>query len=507
MASRDLEQALTSLDAMEARRYALRYALVSAEWLAETADPEKAAPGRGEAVAGLEEMDREVLCGAEMGAALDVLDAHREELGFKDAARLRVLGRDRSEQTRIPNELAGAMSRAVNDATMAWRRAKRDNDWGVFAPHLDAVVALCRRQAACLDPGRDPYDVLLDLYEPGCDQAFYDRFFERVRACVVPLVERVAAAPQLSRSCVTGAFDPERQWALARDLALFEGVDPEKLVMGRTEHPFSDGIDSGHVFIATHIYEDDVLSNVFSVLHEGGHAMYEAGVDPEFDRTCLAGGTSMGMHEAQSRFFENYVGRSRAFAGPLLAAVASHFPEKLAGVTAEDLYRAENRVEPSLVRTEADELTYPLHVMVRYEVEKGLLSGKLAAADVPAAWGRLYREYLGVEVPNDRRGALQDIHWSQASIGYFPTYALGGAYGAQLLHAMTTDLEAAGRGFDEVLASGDLAPVRAWLGDRVWRWGRSKEPRPIVEEACGEPFDPGYYCDYLERKFGELYGL
>lgn len=371
MASRDLEQALSSIDAMEARRYALRYALVSAEWLAETADPEKAAPGRGEAVAGLEEMDREVLCGAEMGAALDVLEAHREGLGLKDAARLRVLGRDRSEQTRIPNELAGAMSRAVNDATMAWRRAKRDNDWGVFAPHLDAVVALCRRQAACLDPGRDPYDVLLDLYEPGCDQAFYDRFFERVRACVVPLAERVAAAPQPSRACVAGAFDPDRQWALARDLALFEGVDPEKLVMGRTEHPFSDGIDSGHVFIATHIYEDDVLSNVFSVLHEGGHAMYEAGVDPEFDRTCLAGGTSMGMHEAQSRFFENYVGRSRAFAGPLLAAMASHFPEKLEGVTAGDLYRAENRVEPSLVRTEADELTYPLHVMVRYEVEKG----------------------------------------------------------------------------------------------------------------------------------------
>lgn len=507
MSANQLEQALASLDAMEARRYALRYALVSTEWLAETADPEKAAPGRGEAVAELDDMDREVLCGAEMGAALDAMAAHADALDFKDAARLRVLGRDRSQQTRIPAELSGAMSRAVNDATMAWRRAKRENRWDIFAPHLDAVVGLSRRQATCLDPDRDPYDVLLDLYEPGCDQAFYDRFFERVRACVVPLAEKVAAAPQLSRECMAGAFDPERQWQLTRDLALFEGVDPEKLVLGQTEHPFSDGIDSGHVFIATHIFENDVLSNVFSVLHEGGHAMYEAGVDPDFDRTCLAGGTSMGMHEAQSRFFENYVGRSRAYAGPLLALMASHFPEKLGSVSAEELYRAENRVEASLIRTEADELTYPLHVMVRYEVEKKLISGELAAADVPAVWNQLYQEYLGVDVPDARRGALQDIHWSQASIGYFPTYALGGAYGAQLLRAMKRDLANAGTGFDDVLASGDLEPVRAWLGEKVWRWGRSKEPAQIVAEACGEPFDPGCYCDYLEEKFSELYGL
>lgn len=507
MAAMSDVQALEALDALEARRYALHYGLVSAQWLAETADPPKAAANRGEALAELEERDRELLCGPELGAVLGELEAHRNALDFSTAARLDVLTRDRSEERRIPAELAGAKARLTNEAGVAWRRAKEDDDWDAFAPYLDRMVELCRQEAAHLDPDRDPYDVMLDRFEHGTDRAFYDRLFDRLQACAAPLVARVAAAPQLSRACVEGSFSPDVQWHLSADLARAEGVDEQKLVLGRTEHPFSEGMDSQHVFIATHIYEDDVLSNVFSMLHEGGHALYEAGVDPAFDLTCLRGGTSMGMHESQSRFFENLVGRDRAFAGPLLELLRARFPERMANVTADELYRAENRVEPGLVRTEADELTYPLHVMARYEVEKMLVSGEITAAAVPEVWARLYRELLGVEVPNNRSGALQDVHWSQGYLGYFPTYALGSAYASQFRSAMERDLEAAGTPYAEVLASGDLAPVRSWLGERVWQWGRSKEPGEIVEDACGGPFDPECYCGYLTEKFSALYGL
>lgn len=506
--STDLQvaSALDALNDIEKRRYALYYALASIGWLAETADPPKATPGRGEALAELDARYNELLTGPELGAALDVLrDA--DGLTWQQRAQVRVASRDRAEQSAIPPELAARWCKLTNEATAAWLEAKANNRWEVFEPYLDRLVALAKERCERIDPGRDPYDVALDQNEHGTDRAFYDAFFAELRETVVPLVHAVERAPQISADCVRGTFDRAGQWELTRDLAFSEGVDPEKLVLAETEHPFSEGIDSDHVFIATHIYPDDVLSGVFSVLHEGGHAMYEAGVDPAFNYTCLRGGTSMGVHESQSRFFENMVGRSRAYAPRLLAAMATHFPDQMRDVTAHELYKACNRSQPSLVRTEADELTYPLHIMVRYEVEQALFAGEVTAAGVPALWAEKYRQYLGIEVPDDRRGALQDVHWSQGMFGYFPTYALGSAYAAQFAHAMAQDLAAAGTPFHDVLASGDLAPVRAWLERNVWQWGRAKEPAQIVADACGEPFDPGHYTRYLTDKFSALYHL
>lgn len=507
MAHSDLQDTLAALDALELRRYALRYGMISALWLAETADPAACAHNRGEAMATLQEDDRQLLCGEESQAIVTQLEAHKSQLDFFRAAQLRVMDRDQQEQLRIPAPLAGRIARLTNEATDAWKRAKQKDCWDDFAPYLDQLVAASKEMAVALNPEADPYDTLLDLFEHGTSRAFYNAFFDQLKATVVPLVAAVTKAPQLSNECVRGYFDPAVQWELSRDLATSEGVDPQKLVLGQTEHPFSDAIDSQHVFIATHIYPDDLLSNVFSMLHEGGHAMYEAGVDPAYDLTCLHGGTSMGMHEAQSRFFENLVGRDLAFAKPLLALLTSHFPEQLASVTPDEFFLAANRVEPSLVRTEADELTYPLHVMVRFEIEKQLFDGSLTAAQVPEVWAQLYRSYLGVEVPDNRRGALQDVHWSQASFGYFPTYALGSAYGAQLLHALKASLAADGTSWEEVLASGNLAPVRAWLKDHIWRWGRAKEPAELILEATGEPFDARFYCDYLAEKYTRLYSL
>ena len=353
-------------------------------------------------------------------------------------------------------------------------------------------------------PGQDAYDTLLDDFERGTSRAFYDAFFSQVKDCVVPLVSAMRERGwQPSRVCIEGTFDHDTQMALARDLLDIEGLRASALTLAETEHPFTDSVCSAHAYIATHVYENDVISNVYSMLHEGGHAMYEQNIDPTYDRTILNGGVSSGVHESQSRFFENYVGRSEAFAPVLLGALRRRFPGRFDGVNARELYLAVNRAEPGLVRTEADELTYPLHIIIRYEIEQMLFDGTAAARDVPALWNERYASYLGLEVPSDTLGCLQDVHWSCGDLGYFPTYALGSAFGAQLKAAMV----AGGMDFDAVCASGDLAPIREWLRTNIWHWGRAKDSDELMLAACGEPFSPAYYTDYLTQKFSSLYGL
>ena len=495
---------MEALDSLERTLFSLGYAMGEIGSLGPVIDPPKATEERAEALATLQQASVEALCDPAVGSLLDRLEQEPELVGKTRMAQIKILKRDRAALVDVPAEEQAEFSRLTVEANDVWRRAKPANDWESFAPYLDRIVAALKSMAAKKDAEKDPYDVWLNEYEWGTDRAFYDRFFSQVKDCVVPLLaDCVASRHKPGHSCVDGNFDEERQWKLARDLMSLEGLDEGALWIGRTEHPFTGGPSRGFVIIASHVYQDNLLSNVFSMLHEGGHALYEQNVDPEYRYTSLRGGTSMGMHEAQSRFFENLVGRSEAFAAPLLQCLVKRFPGQLRSVTPHLLYLAENCAEPGLVRTEADELTYPLHILVRYEIEQLLFSGEARAADVPRLWAQKYREYLGVSVPDNTRGALQDTHWSDGSFGYFPTYALGSAYGAQLKAAMV----AGGMDFDAVCASGDLAPIREWLRDRIWRWGRSKDSGELIEAACGEPFSPVYYTDYLTEKFSTLYRL
>ena len=499
-----LGEDLLTLDRLERRLASLGYASTIINFNGETCDPPRATTARGEALGELEQLRVEILCGSEMGGVLERLKAQSDDLTDTRRAQLHVLMRDRREAMVVPPEEQAAFTRLTVEADAIWRHAKITNDWDMFEPYLDRIVEALRKQASLLDDTRDPYDVWLDRYERGTSMAFYDELFDQLKACVVPLVGGITRVGwQPSTRCVQGRFDVERQLRLSRELMELEGVPSDALVLAQTEHPFSDGVSSGHAFIATHIYEDDVLSNVYTMLHEGGHALYELNVDPSFDYTSLRGGTSMGIHESQSRFFENTIGRSRAFMKPLLEVMARCFPGRFNGVSQRELYQAANRAEPTLIRTEADELTYPLHIIVRYEIEKRLFSGELSAADVPGTWDMLYHRYLGIRVPNDSMGALQDTHWAWGSLGYFPTYALGTAYDAQFLHAMHED----GLDVEACAAEGNLAPVRAWLRGHVWRYGRALDAPDIIMGACGEPFDATYYTDYLEAKYRELYRL
>ena len=281
------------------------------------------------------------------------------------------------------------------------------------------------------------------------------------------------------------------------------GLDPAHVGLSTTEHPFTTSLGS-HLDerITTHYYEEDFASSLYSVIHEGGHALYDTGSDDSLAYTVLDGGVSMGIHESQSRFYENLLGRSRAFCDYLFPVLAETFPAQMAGHNAEELYRALNRAEPSLIRTEADELTYCLHVLVRYELEKRVMAGELAVHDLPGEWNRLYKEYLGVDVPDDKHGVLQDSHWSGGSIGYFPSYALGSAYGAQFLRKMKETVDV-----DDCLRRGDFAPINQWNRQHIWQYGCLYRPGELFEQAAGATFDPTVYANYLEEKFSSLYNL
>ena len=482
------------------------YLLHLAEWDGATVAPPKGAAARGEAMGALAGEYHELLTGTpalETVAALQEANG-RGELDAQTADELRIFARDQREAMAIPTEAEEEWTKLVCEADAVWHMAKTGNDWASFEPYAQRIVDTLKQRAACIDPARDAYDVLLDQYERGLTRESFDAFCAAVKSTVVPVLHEITArGEQPQADFLTANVPAPVQMDLSYDLMRLVGLDMDAATLAQTEHPFSDSAAAGDARIATHIYEDNLISNVYSMIHESGHAIYEQQVNPAYAYTCLAGGTSMGIHESQSRFFENTVGRSRAFMGPLLTLLRKHVPKVYAGVSEDELYRAVNIAQPSLIRTEADELTYPLHIMVRYEIERALFAGDATAKDIPALWSKYMREYLGIEVPNDREGCLQDTHWSGGSFGYFPTYALGSAYDAQFIPAMERDgVDLAG-----ACAAGDLAPVRSWLRDKIWQHGRAQDAPELIQGACGAPFDAHFYCDYLVKKFSELYQL
>ena len=365
------------------------------------------------------------------------------------------------------------------------------------------LIAARLAQARYFAPDRDPYEVLLDRYEKGLTIAQCDEFFATLRETIVPLLADIQTRGKAVRTDFLDQEWPiDAQRRVSKKIMELWGLDPAHCYLAESEHPFTTEFWRGDVRITTHYMPRDIFSNLYSVAHEGGHALYELNINPDYDYTVVTHGATMGIHESQSRLFENLVGRSRAFVHYLYPTLKELFPAQLADVSADEIWRAVNRAEPGLIRTEADELTYSLHIMVRYELEKALMQGTLAVADLPAAWNAKYKEYLGVDVPDDAHGCLQDIHWSMGDIGYFPSYALGSAYGAQALDDLRKTND-----FDAQWANGDVEPLKAALKERVWQWGSMKEPAWLVESLCGGKFDPHHFTDYLKKKYTELYEL
>ena len=488
---------------MQKEYYAFQYAEGMLYYDSVTGAPKGSTQGRGEAMAILSGRDFELLASPRVGELLDFLESHRAELTELQSAEVRVLRREYDQISKIPKDEYTAYAALTNDATAVWHSAKENNDYAAFAPYIDRLVDAKRRFAGYFEPGKDAYDVWLDRHERGMTADRLEAFFSVLRATIVPLIRRITeSGRQPDNSFLLQNYPLEGQRALSDYLMKALTIDRRYCAIAESEHPFTIEFSKHDVRITTRYDRSNLAFAMFSTIHEGGHALYELYTGDDLMYTFLAHGTSMGIHESQSRLFENMLGRSEAFIQMLYPKLRELFPSQLDKTSAHDFWLAVNRAEPSLIRTEADELTYCLHVMVRFDIERKLFDGEITAKDIPALWKTLMKETLGVDVPDDRRGALQDSHWSGGSFGYFPSYAVGSAYAAQFYHAMekALDIEAA-------VSAGDLTPLSGWLEEKIWRFGSAKEPDELLMTATGEAFDPKYYLDYLTRKFEGVYGL
>jgi len=498
-----LDQAREKLAALQKTASAYHHALGLLFYDGATSAPRGTAANRGQTMAVLSRELYRLNTGPDTAELLAFLAENRGSLDRRERRTLDLLRKESLKLERIPAEEYMAFRQLSVEANAVWRTAKERGDFALFEPYLQKRFDMSRRIAGYCDPAADPYDYWLCDNEEGVSRALCDEFFAAVYRRVVPLLQAVTARPKPDNAVIKGRFPAAQQAILARRLMDVLRLDPLHVGLSTTEHPFTTSLGSHHdERITTHYYEDDYSYSMFSVIHEGGHALYNTGSDDSLAYTALDGGVSMCVHESQSRFYENYLGRSRAFCEYLFPILREIFPDHLRRHTAEEFYRAVNRVEPTLIRTQADELTYCLHVMVRYELEKAVMDGALAVHDLPGEWNRLYREYLGVDVPDDKRGVLQDSHWADGYLGYFPSYALGNAYGAQFLRKMKESVDV-----DECLRRGDLGPINDWNREHIWQYGRLYRPGELFEKAAGEAFDPAVYTDYLEKKYAELYDL
>ena len=502
MPYQSVSEAVAALKKHQATMSAYNHALGVLYLDATTAAPSDTWEGRGRTMEIMSEITYKLSTDPENGELLSYLEANLEELDAQTKREVEVLRKGFDQTRKIPAEEYVAYSVLMNDAQAVWAKAKNEDDFASFAPYLEKIIDFSRKFAGYYNPQMKPYDALLNEYEEGLNMETLDVFFAQLRETIVPLIAKIKAVPQIDDAFLHKHYPVDVQRKFSDFLMEVLDMDRTHCGIAETEHPYTTNFNNKDVRITTHYHEDNLVSSMFSVIHEGGHALYELGADDCYNYTALSGGVSMGIHESQSRFYENIIGRSRAFVHAIFPKVKELFPEQLEGIDEEMFYRAINRAEPSLIRTEADELTYALHVMVRYEIEKQLIAGTLKVAEVPGEWKRLYREYLGVDVPNDSKGCLQDSHWSGGMVGYFPSYALGSAYGPQMLVKMEAEL---GDIWADV-AEGDLSRVTGWLKENIHRHASFKKPGALFEEVCGK-FDAAYYTDYLTKKYTELYNL
>lgn len=475
-------------------------------WDQQTYMPPQGAGPRAQQLATIDRLAHEILIAPETAT---LLDAAQKELNgasedSDEACLIKVARRHYNRGANVPSELVEEFSKTCSLAYETWVEAKKSSDFPLFAPQLEKVWELARRIADARGFEEHPYDALLDEWEPGATAAEVRAMFDEMRPRLVALVKKIReSGNNLDASSLHQKFDVERQIAFAKYLAEEIGYDFQRGRQDISAHPFCTSFSAHDVRITVRYFERFLAPSLFGTLHEAGHALYEQGSPPQFNHTPLRGGASLGIHESQSRWWENLVGRSRPFWKRYFPKLAGFFPEQLHGYTAEQFYRAINRVEPSLIRVEADEVTYNLHIMIRFELELELLEGKLKVKDVPDAWNDRYSEYLGVGVPNDGAGCLQDIHWAHGILGYFPTYSIGNVVSAQLWEAMLEVLP----NVDELIANGQFKPILDWLIENVHSRAKKYLPKELVQKVTGESINCRAFLSYLETKFGDLYGL
>lgn len=434
---------------------------------------------------------------------LEILEEGIDQLEEKDAFIVKEARYQLDRISKIPPDEYRAYTELVSKATVTWEEAKGKADFELFAPYLEEIVEYKRKFSDYFGYEDHPYDAHIEGFERGMTVKILDVFFDELKATIVPIVKAIGEKnSQPMDDFLFLSYPVEKQKEIAENILYSIGFDKNAGEMKESEHPFTMGLDVSDVRLTTHYYQNHLTSALFSTIHEGGHGIYEQNFSEEIAGTILADGTSAGIHESQSRLYENNIGRSEAFWSYFYPELQRLFKKQLDQVELPMFISAINKAEPSLIRVEADELTYSLHIMVRYEIEKALMEGSLEVKDLKEVWNEKMKAYLGIMPETDDVGVLQDVHWSDGLFGYFPSYALGTAYAAQIEKALSKDVD-----LEDCLRSGNYDPIKNWLNDRIHKYGLTKTANEVIELATGETFDAKYYTEYLKNKFTKLYNL
>lgn len=480
----------------------IKYSAAVLEWDQETYLPPKGAMARSRQLASLSEIAHEWATAPALGDLIHELHG-RDDLQEDQRRNVELSLEDYDKQKKFTPAFIRRLSETSSRAFHSWIQARAANSFATFQPDLEALVALKKEEAELAGYEHHPYNALLDNFEKGCTTTLLDQVFSTVRAPLKQLLDDIAARPQVDDSFLHGSFPRNLQWDFGLDIIRRLGFDFEAGRQDISEHPFTTSFNARDVRITTRIDPNNFSSMTWSCIHETGHALYEQGLPPESYGLPLGEFASLSIHESQSRLWENNVGRSLDWWIPIYPRLQAVFPASLDGVSVQQFYKAINKVCPSLIRTEADEVSYHFHVMIRYELEKRLIEGSLAVADIPSWWKENYAAWLGVDVPDDKNGCLQDVHWSHGSFGYFPTYSLGSFYAAQFFEtAVGQDVS-----IRKAIADGDTGPLLAWLRIHIHRHGRRYRSEELCQIVTGKGLNISYFLEYLRKKYVIIYDL
>ncbi|ULQ58269.1 carboxypeptidase M32 [Flavihumibacter rivuli] len=480
----------------------IKYAVAVLQWDQETYMPAGGADKRGRQIATLSEIAHDRFTSPAIGDLLAEL-GRRHDLTGEQRKNIELSLYDYSQQTRLPSAFVRQMSETVSRSFHNWIEARKANDFHIFRDVLGELVELKKQEAELLGYTGHPYNALLNQYERGATTDLLDNIFGKLQPELKAILDQLGTASQVDDSLVKQHFPASEQWEFGMDLLGKMGYDFNHGRQDRAEHPFTINFCSKDVRITTRIDEHDLGNMTWSTIHELGHALYEQGLPDEQYGLPLGEYASLSIHESQSRLWENNVGRSIYWCRHFLPLLQRYFPAQLGNATPETLYRAINKVSPSLIRTEADELTYHFHVIIRYELEKALINSDISVKDIPAFWNEHYRLYLGIAVPDDRQGCLQDVHWSHGSFGYFPTYSLGSLYAAQFYAFAGKDIP----NLDYQLEGGQFATLKDWLRKKIHTHGRMYTSEELCREICGEGLNIQYFMQYAYAKYRYIYSL
>jgi carboxypeptidase Taq len=465
--------------------------------------PPMGAEARGQQLATLGKIAQEKFTSDEVGKLLEELQKEYKDVETNDGAMIRVTARNYDKAKRVPSSFVAEQAVAASKAFEAWVEAKNKSDFKIFLPYLEKNVELVKKYVSFFSPANHPYDVLLDDYEPGMKTSEVQEIFGNLRPKQVELIKAISEAKQVKDKFLHKKYSEEKLWKFSEKIIAKFGYDFNRGRQDKAPHPFETTFSVNDVRITNRYEEKNPMATLFSAMHEAGHALYELGVNPAYERTSLESGTSLAIHESQSRLWENLVGRSMPFWEHFYPDLRKTFSSQLEDVKLKQFYKAINKVEPSLIRVNADEATYNLHIMLRLEVEIGMVDGSIQIKDLPEIWNTKMKEYLGITPPNDAQGVLQDIHWSYGSIGYFSTYALGNIVSAQLWEKIKKDI----KNLDDQIRKGKFEKLREWLRVNIHQYGHKYDPQDIVQKVTGSKIDSAAYVRYLTKKYSEIYDL